>query len=285
MLLDALGDFTHMTTAEKQVAEYLLAHPDAINHKTVNEIGAAALTSKPTVLRLCKKLGFVGFKDFRQRLMMEQVEQHQVQEQLHARSINADTKVEELPQSVASIYSSAYAKTLQLLNPQALQRAVNVLTQASTVDFYASGIAATCAESGAFKFRNIGVSASVQSNINEHYVAATRNQVHRVAILVSFTGENPFIVEAASYLKQAGIYLIGIGGRVSNQLQQLTDAFLEVPSLSTPLNMEVVESAAAVNYVIDILFSALTVAKYPQVLKTSVSLSERRKQNYDHHLG
>lgn len=276
MLLDTLSDFSQMTPAEIQVAKYLLAHPNEVISQTVSEIGTAALTSKPTVLRLCKKLGFEGFKDFRRRLMLEQMMQGQVQDQLNDRAINADTKVSELAERVSSIYANTYTRTQRLLNQQALQRAINVLTQAPSVDFYASGIAATCAESGAFKFRNVGLNATVQTNVNEHYVAATRNQPHRVAVMISFTGGNPFVIEAGRYLKQAGIYLIGIGDQVSPKLRELVDAYLEVPGQETLLNMKAVESAAAVNYVLDILVSALTVAKFPQVLKTSVSLVERR---------
>ncbi|MDY4761502.1 MurR/RpiR family transcriptional regulator [Streptococcus thoraltensis] len=51
--------------AEKQVAQLLIEHLEYIETLTITKIAQLSNTSTSAVLRLCKSLGYKGFKDFR----------------------------------------------------------------------------------------------------------------------------------------------------------------------------------------------------------------------------
>ena len=61
IIKDALED---MTRAERQVASYYLGHPNDFAFCTLDGIAQKADTSTTSVLRFCRRIGFVGYKDF-----------------------------------------------------------------------------------------------------------------------------------------------------------------------------------------------------------------------------
>ena len=48
------------TKSEKQVAEYILAHANAVIELSISEIAALTNTSDATIIRFCKRLGLNG---------------------------------------------------------------------------------------------------------------------------------------------------------------------------------------------------------------------------------
>ena len=55
-----------MTRAERQVASYYLGHANDFAFCTLDAIAQKADTSTTSVLRFCRRIGFVGYKDFQQ---------------------------------------------------------------------------------------------------------------------------------------------------------------------------------------------------------------------------
>ena len=244
---------------------------------TAESLGKQTYTSKATVFRLCKKLGFTGFTELKQQLILETIEKQRVIKISKTRPVNQDTAVGQLPDSVIAMYDEALTMTKLGLKKEQLQKVINRLSNLQTIDIYGSGITEGCAQAAAFKFRTLGINSSAQTNINEHYYAATRTQRHQAAILISFTGGNTFILEACHYLRQLGVYVIGIGGVSDLSLKKASDIFLEAPADNLTISMEVVSQMTAVNFILDVLFAGLTVRKYPEVIKNSISLVERHQ--------
>ncbi len=57
-----------LSRAEKQVAEWVLAHPREVAESTVAEVARAAATSEPSVIRFCRRIGLSGFRELTRRL-------------------------------------------------------------------------------------------------------------------------------------------------------------------------------------------------------------------------
>ena len=59
---------SRLSRAEKQVAEWVLAHPREVAESTVAEVARAAATSQPSVIRFCRRMGLSGFRELTRRL-------------------------------------------------------------------------------------------------------------------------------------------------------------------------------------------------------------------------
>jgi len=53
------------TASEESVVSFLLDNPDKVSGLNVRDLADLTYTSKTTVLRICRKLGFEGWKDFK----------------------------------------------------------------------------------------------------------------------------------------------------------------------------------------------------------------------------
>ena len=71
LIVDKLAFQEKLSEGEKTLAAYILAHGMEIAKYSTRSLAEVTYTSPPTVLRLCKKLGFTGFDDFKQNFVRE----------------------------------------------------------------------------------------------------------------------------------------------------------------------------------------------------------------------
>lgn len=70
LIVDKLAFQEKLSEGEKTLAAYILAHGMEIAKYSTRSLAEVTYTSPPTVLRLCKKLGFTGFDDFKQNFVV-----------------------------------------------------------------------------------------------------------------------------------------------------------------------------------------------------------------------
>lgn len=65
VMLTMLKYKEELSMAERVVLDYLIENKESIKDFSVEKIAEAAYTSPASVVRMCKKLGYKGFKDFK----------------------------------------------------------------------------------------------------------------------------------------------------------------------------------------------------------------------------
>ena len=66
--LEAMEDFTYV---ERKIARYILEHKDDVGEMTISGLAAAAYSSNAAIIRLCRKLGAGGYREFRIQLVRD----------------------------------------------------------------------------------------------------------------------------------------------------------------------------------------------------------------------
>ena len=59
------------TPAESELADYILEHADNVTHMGIADLASAAYKSNATIIRLCRKAGSTGWRDFRVELVAD----------------------------------------------------------------------------------------------------------------------------------------------------------------------------------------------------------------------
>lgn len=136
MILEQLREARDFTGSEQMIAEYVLKHTDSLEQLTAADLAKKAFTSKATVIRLCKKLGTKGYRDFNRKVGMEALEEKRVNALLEAEPFNENSSYEDIVQKLPSIYDSAVANTRLSLDRNVIRRVVNRIRQADKVEFY-----------------------------------------------------------------------------------------------------------------------------------------------------
>nr|WIF88743.1 hypothetical protein QOL21_01560 [Acholeplasma laidlawii] len=65
VMLNMLKNKEALSMAERIVLDYLIENKTSLKDFSVEKIAEAAYTSPASVVRMCKKLGYNGFKDFK----------------------------------------------------------------------------------------------------------------------------------------------------------------------------------------------------------------------------
>ena len=142
-LRESLSDFSRN---ERHVADYILSNPQEMRSLSGEALAAICGVSRSTVLRLCQKLGYQGYAEFKYAL------QHETEHPAQTRPADA------LPtQNVLTYYCSGMLQMEPLVTSDALRDFANTLSHANRVVALGLNHSSVSAEQLAFRLNKFGV--------------------------------------------------------------------------------------------------------------------------------
>lgn len=284
MLLDDIQNMPKPTAQEHAVIEYILKHPEAVATSTVRELAQASFTSAPTIVRLCQKLGFSGFPEFRLQFVTEQKASQKgfYADFTHA-LVSPETSVEDIQRMLPQFYNSIAHEANAHISSEQLETLKNVLQSAKAIDIYGTGINYHVAKRSAFLLQTLGMLCSVYDEANVHMLERFDRKSGHLSLLLSHTGKNVKILEIAQILIKRDLPTIAIVADASSPLGEMADATIELFSTATPNRLSIMSYAISLGYVFDLLYASMLVSELGNMFPESSSsfyedLSER------HHL-
>src|ERR1700736_6962565 len=147
------GAYSGLRAAEQRVADFILKAPDELIYLTVTELAERTNTSESTVVRLCQKIGYKGYQEFKIVLARDLVGPTT---EIYA-AIEPGDDLATIKNKVFQANAQALRDTLEVLDDHALQRAVDALAGARRVEIYGVGGSITLALDASHKLLKLGV--------------------------------------------------------------------------------------------------------------------------------
>ena len=116
-----------LTPAERKVARSLLARYPAAGLESTAALAAAAGTSKPTVLRLLRRLGFGSYPDFQERLRAEVTRSMSASPLSRAKDRRASPSDDSVFLRAVELRADLVARLHDTVPPGEIERAVSLL--------------------------------------------------------------------------------------------------------------------------------------------------------------
>jgi glucokinase len=195
-----------LSPAERRVADHVLAHPRTVLNDPIVEIARAAEVSQPTVIRFCRSLGCEGLSDFKLRLASGLTGTVPI---THTQVTGEDSMLE-LGVKVLSNTASAILQVRDQLNREVIDRATDLLANATGVELYAVGQSAMVAQDAQFKFLRLGLPCAVHTDPRVQELAAVVMPANVVAIIISSSGRVPELVNVADRARERGAKVVAI---------------------------------------------------------------------------
>ena len=170
MLVDKLQEQSDLTPQEQVVASYILENMKIVPSLSAQGLAEQSFTSKATVVRLCQKLGFSGFQEFKLQLLAEWHEKQRLDALLSKEPISSNTNSEDLLDILPQIYDKALTNTRYTLRKQQLPKLLKFIEQSEQVIFLGTGISYISAQAAAFKFSNLGLQATAMESITSIFL-------------------------------------------------------------------------------------------------------------------
>ncbi|HET9342664.1 MAG TPA: MurR/RpiR family transcriptional regulator [Candidatus Eremiobacteraceae bacterium] len=256
------GVYSALRTAEKRVADYIRAHPEELIHFTVTELADATQTSESTVVRLCQKLGYKGYQEFKIMLARDLVSPADT----IFEAIAPSDPIDVLKTKVFQANIQALRDTIEVLDDAMLARAAAAIRSAGKMDIYGIGGSSSIAFDAYHKFHRIGIACIAHSDTDMMATSAVLLAPGDVALGISHTGSSHDIVEAIRLAKEAGATTICITHNATSPITRVSDIALFTAARETAFSSDAMTSRLAQLSIIDTVYLAVALADYDKSL-------------------
>lgn len=242
--------------SERKVAEIILANPQTAIHSSIATLAKMSDVSEPTVNRFCRRLDTKGYPDFKLHLAQSlangtpyvnrHVEEH-------------DTP-EEYSKKIFESTMAALEVARQSVDILAINRVVDLLTQAKKISFFGLGASASVAHDALNKFFRFNVPVIYFEDILMQRMSCMNCSEGDVVVLISHTGRTKSLVELAQLAKANDATVVGItavNSPLANECSLVLS--LEVPE-DTDMYMPMASRIAQLT-LIDILATGFTLRR------------------------
>ncbi len=254
-----------LSKSERKVAEVILASPQTAIHSSIATLAKMADVSEPTVNRFCRRLDTKGFPDFKLHLAQSLANGTPYVN----RNVEEDDSVDAYTSKIFESVMASLDTVKANLDITAINRAVDLLTQAKKISFFGLGASAAVAHDAMNKFFRFNIPVVYFDDIVMQRMSCMNSGEGDVVVLISHTGRTKNLVEMAHLARENDATVIAITSRDTPLAKEATLALLlDVPE-DTDVYMPMVSRIAQLT-LIDVLATGFTLrrgAKFRDNLK------------------
>lgn len=243
----------HLTPLEARIVDMMLGRRDFDASIPLKAIAEDAGVSEALIVKIVKKLGFSGFRDF--RIALDDYN-HQPTTELHQELSPEDTG-RELAQKVFRTSLHALEETLAIFDPEAFERAADLIFQGVQRDLYGIGGSAQIARDVAHKFLRIGIRTSVFDDAHMMLMSASLLGKGDVAIGFSHSGTTTAVIEPLELARRNGARIIVLTNYATSPLASIADVVLCSTAQGSPMLGENAAARIAQLVIFDAVFAAV----------------------------
>ncbi|MBO9099545.1 MULTISPECIES: MurR/RpiR family transcriptional regulator [Rhizobium] len=267
-----------LTPLEAKVVDTVFALRDFSDSTSLKQIADDAGVSEAMVVKITKKLGFAGYRDFRTAVSQYN---RQPTAEMH-QELSADDTSQEIVQKVFRTSINALEETLSILDMEAFDRASDLIHRARQRDFYGVGGSAQIARDVAHKFLRIGVRANMFDDSHMMLMSASLLGDGDIAIGFSHSGNTTAVIEAIQLARRNGARTIAITNYNSSALAQSADVVLCSTAQGSPLMGENAAARIAQLNILDAIFVSVAQRDYQaaerNLDRTMSAVTSKRKE-------
>ncbi|NQV86993.1 MAG: SIS domain-containing protein [Woeseiaceae bacterium] len=232
-----------LSPSERQVAEWIVAHPKEASGATLAHVADECGTSEPTVIRFCRHVGLKGFRELGIRLTeaLSRPSSY-VHRDVHPDDTSSEAVIKVMDASIRSLIDMK-----SRLSEMPIDAAVRALTKARQIAFAGLGASGHVAGDACHKFFRLGIPCSTLMDTPMILQFAAIAEPEDVLMLLSHTGRWPEFGQAARIAKRRGATVIAITNPASDLAKAASILFpaevIEDTSVFTPMSSRLAQLA------------------------------------------
>ena len=255
------------SAAECDIIDYILADPDRAVGQSIHKLAVQTYTSASTVVRLCKKLGCNGYKEFQQALIYELAVSDKSNDIAVGGVIAGDT-TDVVIEKVTAKNISSLELTRQYIDAQVVDAVVSCMMQARSICLFGMGASLLVARDLQLKLMRLNISCNLCDDYHSQLLYAKNMSREDLSIVVSYSGLTREAIECAWIAKANGAKVVSITrGGIDSELIRRSDYVLGVAETEHIMRSGAMSSRIAQLNVIDALFAAYVNRNYEKSVK------------------
>ena len=277
--LNELKQMNKLTSTEQGIVNYILTYPEELEKISSRQLAELTYTSPATVVRICQKLGFSGYSEFKIKYLQEVNQTPMIDQINRTNPITSEDSLHRIVNKVAALEITAIEQTKKGIDLDQLNRVSELLNQATCIDFYAFDNNLHLAKNACSHFLYAGKQAIIHDSSNAQFMQAFASVEGHVAIIISRTGENPMLYRIATILCEKKIPLLVLTESRHSSLAKISTEHLYLYNVHRFTDMGTILFQTSVQYLFDLLFAIL----FSRNFENSVKQNEMYEEINEYH--
>ncbi|MBP1204314.1 RpiR family carbohydrate utilization transcriptional regulator [Duganella sp. 1411] len=276
MLLDSIRtQLDSLSKSERKVALAVLDHPGQTVSQNITALAKSAQVSEPTVVRFCRTLGYDGWHEFKLKLAQGLA--------LALPGLNEQPTQDDLAADLVNKICSRSINTLldlrNNLDPDAIQKALDILAKANKIEFYGQGTSGIVAADAQHKFFRSGVPTVAYADPHIHSIAAALLRAGDAVVAISQRGNSPSLVRSIKLARRGGADVIVLAPS-GTPLADLATVLIPIDLIFNIDPYTPISARLAYLVVIDVLAVGLALQRGPEFRK-KMQNAQKALQEFD----
>ena len=229
----------HYTESEQQVIDYLLDHLEDLTLLSINDLAKKSYTSNATIIRLCHKVGYQGYRQFKLALLQElEANKYMVSQVDYTIPFQVNETSEQIIQNMFSLYQESIQQVYHHLSIKTLNKIATLMVQKKRVFIYGYGDSQITAANFINKL-------------------AKQLQPGDFALFISYSGENTSLLECMKILNQKGIQTALVTANLQSPLVVYSQYQIMIPDYEKQNKIATFYSQLAFMYILNNLHALI----------------------------
>lgn len=251
---------------EKAIIDFILKNPEETSRLTIYELAERTYTSPSSIIRLCKKNGYSGFKDFSKELIYERAIRASYKKQTIT-DLSPSDGTDDIIAKVTHKNILSLEETQAMLDPEVLEACVLSIYNCERLSIFGIGASQIVAKDAQLKFTRINKMAFVSEDWHTQLLYAKTMSDKDVALVISYSGKTAEMVQCAQTAKDNGATVISITQAGTSPIEQIADYSLYVASNEFSFRSGAMSSRLAQLNLIDMIYSVYVSKMYDESLE------------------
>jgi len=257
---------SNASNAERGVIQYLLEHPEEVVGISIHQLSKRTFCSASTVIRLCRKAGFEGYKELQKSLLYE-LAIRKDNNNWKNQEIGRQDSLEEIVNKVVYKNIASLEDTRKLLDMEKLEWCVDLLEQAHTVCLFGIGSSLLVARDMYLKCLRVNKSCLLCDDWHAQFLQAKNMTEKDMALIISYSGMTEEMIACAKEAKRHGTPIVAISRFEESPLVKIADYNLPVAATELVFRSGAMSSRMSQLTIVDILYTAYIQRHYDESLK------------------
>ena len=275
-------NYDSFTKREKLIADYLLLKKKDIFNMTANEIASITNTSAATVVRFAKKLGYSSLNEMKIKLSISLTEEKNNRK---FKYLDENLSINSIINTVKNSTYSIIDETVNLIDENKLNKAINLLSEANTIYIFGVGVSNLVGLDFYYKLSRINKRCIIHSDIHLQIISSTMLREGDVVLAISYSGKTDETLHCVRNARKNSVPIISLTKMsIENEIEQLSDVTLYVPYVEKSLREGAMTSRISQLAIIDMLFLGIASSNIKDVeenlILTRAAIKEFKSNKY-----
>lgn len=252
------------TSAERDFIKMLLSKPEIFVGKGLKEVSEIAYASQATVYRLCRKLGYDGYKEFQNALVYELALMKESR-MVSMQDIDPTQSVEDIIKRVTLKNIESLEMSAKLVQKNDISRCVDLIGKARNIYLFGIGSSLLVARDLYLKLLRIDKLCNISDDLHSQILYSKNIHKDDLAIIISYSGLTQEMITCAQNAKNNGAFVIAITRSSGSKLGKYADVTLEVAATELIVRSGAMSSRISQLNMVDILYVSYVNRHYDEL--------------------